>query len=54
VRLHSRRDLDGRIRNADFRRMTIERLMTIVNRFGSRIEFRMRLRPIPTGIGGAR
>ena len=35
----------SRIRNADFRRMTVERLMTIVNRLGSRIEFRMRLRP---------
>ena len=37
----------SRIRNADFRRMTVERLMTIVNRLGSRIEFRMRLRPLP-------
>jgi predicted XRE-type DNA-binding protein len=36
----------SRIRNADFRRMSIERLMTIVNRLGSRIEFRMRLRPL--------
>ncbi|MGH8166259.1 MAG: helix-turn-helix domain-containing protein [Woeseiaceae bacterium] len=39
----------SRIRNADFRRLTIERLMKIVNRLGSRIEFRMRLRPIPAG-----
>jgi predicted XRE-type DNA-binding protein len=37
----------SRIRNADFRRMTVERLMMIVNRLGSRIEFRMRLRPVP-------
>jgi predicted XRE-type DNA-binding protein len=37
----------SRIRNADFRRMTVERLMTIVNRLGSRIEIKMRLRPIP-------
>jgi len=36
----------SRIRNADFRRMSIERLMTIVNRLGSRIEFRMQLRPL--------
>src|SRR5688572_22581412 len=36
----------SRIRNADFRRMTVERLMAIVNRLGSRIEFKMRLRPI--------
>jgi predicted XRE-type DNA-binding protein len=38
----------SRIRNADFRRMTVERLMTIVNRLGSRIEFKMRLRPVTT------
>ena len=38
----------SRIRNADFRRMTVERLMTIVNRLGSRIEFKMRLRPLPS------
>lgn len=37
----------SRIRNADFRRMTVERLMTIVNRLGSHIEFKMRLRPVP-------
>jgi predicted XRE-type DNA-binding protein len=40
----------SRIRNADFRRMTVERLMTIVNRLGSRIEFKMRLRPV--GVAG--
>jgi predicted XRE-type DNA-binding protein len=40
----------SRIRNADFRRMTIERLMTIVNRLGLRIEFGMRLRPVPEGV----
>lgn len=40
----------SRIRNADFRRMTVERLMTVVNRLGSRIEFRMHLRPIPVGV----
>ena len=37
----------SRIRNADLRRMTVERLMTIINRLGSRIEFKMRLRPLP-------
>lgn len=36
----------SRIRNADFRRMTVERLVTIVNRLGSRIEFKMRLRRV--------
>jgi predicted XRE-type DNA-binding protein len=40
----------SRIRNADFRRMTVERLMTIVNRLGSRIEFKMRLRPLPATV----
>lgn len=39
----------SRIRNADFRRLTVERLMKIVNRLGSRIEFKMRLQPIPAG-----
>jgi predicted XRE-type DNA-binding protein len=37
----------SRIRNADLRRMTVERLMRIVNRLGSRIEFKMRLRALP-------
>jgi predicted XRE-type DNA-binding protein len=36
----------SRIRNADFRRVTIERLMTVVNRLGSRIEFKVRLSPV--------
>lgn len=37
----------SRIRNTDFRRMTVERLMMILNRLGSRIEFKVHLRPIP-------
>ncbi len=31
----------SRIRNADFRRMSVERLMTIINRLGSRVEVRV-------------
>lgn len=34
----------SRIRNADLGRFTVDRLMRIVNRLGSRIEVRVRLR----------
>jgi predicted XRE-type DNA-binding protein len=34
----------SRIRNADLGRFTVDRLMTIVNRFGSRIEVAMKVR----------
>lgn len=34
----------SRIRNADLGRFTIDRLMSIINRFGSRIEVKVRLR----------
>ena len=34
----------SRIRNADFRRMSVERLMTIINRLGSRVEVAVTLR----------
>jgi predicted XRE-type DNA-binding protein len=34
----------SRIRNADLSRFTLDRLMTIINRLGSRIEVRIRLR----------
>ena len=33
----------SRIRNADLRRFTIDRLMSILNRLGSRVEIRIRL-----------
>lgn len=36
----------SRIRNADLGRFTIDRLMTILNRLGSRIEIRLRLRRV--------
>ena len=34
----------SRIRNADLGRFTVDRLMSIVNRLGSRVEVRVRLR----------
>ena len=34
----------SRIRNADLGRFTVDRLMTIINRLGSRIEVKVRLR----------
>ena len=35
----------SRIRNADLGRFTVDRLMGILNRLGSRIEIRVRVRP---------
>jgi predicted XRE-type DNA-binding protein len=34
----------SRIRNADLRRFTVDRLMSIINRLGSRVEVKVRLR----------
>jgi predicted XRE-type DNA-binding protein len=36
----------SRIRNADLGRFTVDRLMSILNRLGSRVEVRIRVRPI--------
>lgn len=36
----------SRIRNADLGRFTVDRLMSILNLLGSRIEVRIRVRPI--------
>jgi predicted XRE-type DNA-binding protein len=36
----------SRIRNADLGRFTVDRLMTIINRLGSRVEVRVRVRPV--------
>jgi predicted XRE-type DNA-binding protein len=41
----------SRIRNADLGRFTVDRLMTIINRLGSRIEVKVRLRRIDVGRG---
>jgi predicted XRE-type DNA-binding protein len=35
----------SRIRNSDLRRFTVDRLMTIINRLGARVEVRIRIRP---------
>ncbi len=40
----------SRIRNADLGRFTIDRLMSIVNRLGSRVEVSIRVRRAETGI----
>jgi predicted XRE-type DNA-binding protein len=36
----------SRIRNADIARFTADRLMSILNRLGSRVEVRIRVRPL--------
>jgi predicted XRE-type DNA-binding protein len=36
----------SRIRNADLGRFTADRLMSIINRLGSRVEVRVRVRPV--------
>jgi predicted XRE-type DNA-binding protein len=38
----------SRIRNADLGRFTVDRLMAIINRLGSRIEVKVRVRPVET------
>jgi len=36
----------SRIRNADLGRFTVDRLMAIINRLGSRVEVKIRVRPV--------
>jgi predicted XRE-type DNA-binding protein len=36
----------SRIRNADLGRFTVDRLMAILNRLGSRVDVRVRVRPV--------
>ncbi|MBI1786751.1 MAG: XRE family transcriptional regulator [Acidobacteria bacterium] len=36
----------SRIRNADLGRFTVDRLMTIINRLGSRVEVKVKVRPV--------
>ena len=38
----------SRIRNADLRRFTVDRLMTIINRLGSRVEVAVKVRRSPS------
>jgi predicted XRE-type DNA-binding protein len=44
----------SRIRNADLGRFTVDRLMSILNRLGSRIEVKVRVRPAEAGAQQAR
>jgi predicted XRE-type DNA-binding protein len=44
----------SRIRNADLRRFTVDRLMSIINRLGSRVEVKIRLRRAETAAIEAR
>ena len=39
----------SRIRNADLERFTVDRLMAVLNRLGSRVEVKVRVRPPKTG-----
>lgn len=41
----------SRIRNADLGRFTVDRLMSIINRLGSRVEVKVRVRRVPAHIG---
>jgi predicted XRE-type DNA-binding protein len=38
----------SRIRNADLGRFTVDRLMSIINRLGSRVDVKVRVRPAKT------
>lgn len=44
----------SRIRNADLGRFTVDRLMSIINRLGSQVEVKIRVRPAETISHGAR
>ena len=44
----------SRIRNADLGRFTLDRLMSIINRLGSRVEVRIRVRPAKAAAPEAR
>src|SRR5476649_980316 len=39
----------SRVRNADFRRISVERLMTMINGLGSRVEVKIKVRRTKTG-----
>lgn len=44
----------SRIRNAELGRFSVDRLMTIINRLGSRVEIKVRVRPAVTAEHEAR
>ncbi|MGD1062219.1 MAG: helix-turn-helix transcriptional regulator [Terracidiphilus sp.] len=40
----------SRIRNADLRRFTLDRLMSILNRLGTRVDVQVSLRPVQSAV----
>ena len=40
----------SRIRNADLRRFTLDRLFTILNRLGTRVDVQVSLRPVESAV----
>jgi predicted XRE-type DNA-binding protein len=44
----------SRIRNANLRRFTVDRLMSILNRLGSRVEVKIRLHPAEAAVYAGR
>ncbi len=42
----------SRVRNADFRRISVERLMTMINRLGSRVDVKIKLHQTETTAKG--
>ncbi len=40
----------SRIRNADLQRFTLDRLMSILNRLGTRVDVRVSLRPVESAV----
>ena len=44
----------SRIRNADLQRFTVDRLMSIINRLGARVEVRVRVHPAHSAMQEAR
>jgi predicted XRE-type DNA-binding protein len=44
----------SRIRNADLGRFTLDRLVGIINRLGSRVEVKLKVRPAPRSAAAAR
>jgi predicted XRE-type DNA-binding protein len=43
----------SRVRNADFRRISVERLMAMINRLGSRVEVKVKVRHVESAEGAA-
>jgi predicted XRE-type DNA-binding protein len=42
----------SRVRNADFRRISVERLMAMINRLGSRVDVKVKIRRAETAARG--